>query len=570
MGRRKLSEWRLSRRHLLASSLAVAGIATIPGSQDRVRASSVQAYVDGRGHDPHGRIVGTYPPEMFRSFLHGVASGDPLPRSVVLWTRVTPAPQAVPGSGLGPDTTVEWEIARDEGFTATVATGTAVATAARDHTIHVDSQGLEPATTYFYRFRILDGAQAGDVSPVGRTRTTPADDADMKTLNLAVCSCANYESGYFRAYSDIAAREEIDAVIHLGDYIYEYASGVNPGKSGVSRPFVPTWELLRRSDYQARYGHYRMDPELQAAHAAAPWVVIWDDHEIVDNWHRGGALGHDMFAGPWEPRCEAGMRAYLDWMPVRATNPADGGRLYRSVRFGTLAELHMLDLRTYRSGPGVLRPASSGTRQSIMGQEQFDWLRGKLSTTDTTWSVIGNSVMMSAVNLVGIDPRVGSQLAGMIGGDTLAELTPSMNPDQWDGYPADRDRLLAEIAARRPDGSTVFLTGDIHSEWAGVLRRDDRVIAAELVGSSVSATNVDDRLGLPVGNPVSQAAQRHLRSCNPHFSHIKLDDHGYLLVTFDRSGVDARWMRVDDVEAPGSPVRQGYALRYQDGQLRPL
>lgn len=558
-------KWRLSRRHLLASSLAVGGAAAIPGSQDRVRATSVQSYVDGRGHDPNGRIVGSYPPERHRAFMHGVASGDPLPRSVVLWTRVTPAPQAVPGSGFGPDTPVRWEIARDAEFTDVVRTGDAVASAEQDHTVHADPFGLEPATTYYYRFRVTGGELTGEVSPVGRTATVPDDDADVDKLTLAVCSCANYETGYFRAYSDIAERDDIDVVVHLGDYIYEYANGYKPGKSGVTRAFVPTWEVTTRADYQARYGHYRMDPELQAAHAAAPWVVTWDDHEFSDNWHPDGAKGHDMFAGPWEERRDAAMAAYFDWMPVRASSPAEGGRLYRSLRFGTLAELHMLDLRSYRSGPGVLRPTGGGDGHTIVGQEQFTWLNRKLATSDTTWSLIGNSVMMSSVNLLGADPLVRPALAELLGGETIAELGPGMNPDQWDGYPADRERLLAEIAAHRPDASTVFLTGDIHSEWAGRLRRDGRVIAAELVTTSVSATNVDDRLGLPVGNPVSRAAEAHLLRTNPQFSHLDLDNHGYLLVTVDPQGVDARWMRVDDVEKAGSPVREGHRLRYTQG-----
>lgn len=567
MDRRK---WRLSRRHLLASSLVLGGTAAIPGSQDRVRATSVQAYVDGSGHDPNGQIVGSFPPEMYRVFMHGVASGDPLPRSVVLWTRVTPAPQAVPGSGLGADTPLRWEVARDEEFREIVATGEVVATATRDHTVHVDPFGLEPATTYFYRFVVTAGPHAGEISPVGRTRTVPDDDADVAEFTLAVCSCANYEAGFFSAYSDIAARDEVDVVIHLGDYIYEYANGVKPGKSGVSRPFVPAWEVTKRSDYEARYGHYRMDSELQAAHAAVPWVVTWDDHEFSDNWNPHSAKGHNMFIGPWEERRDAAMAAYFEWMPVRATSPAEGGRLYRSLRFGTLAELHMLDLRSYRSGPGVLRPAGGGKGHTILGQEQFTWLRRKLATSDTAWSLIGNSVMMSPVNLIGMDPLVQPALSELLGGDAVAEFGPNMNADQWDGYPADRERLIAEIADLRPDGSTVFLTGDIHSEWAGRLRHEERVIAAELVTSSVSATNVDDRLGLALGNHVSRAAEAHLLSSNPHFSHLDLDNHGYLLVTVDYKGVAARWMRVDDVEVAGSPVRVGHAVRYEDGHFHEL
>lgn len=564
--------WRLSRRHLLVTGLAVGGATALPAPQDAVRARSLQAYVDGSDHDPLGRTMGAYPTEIHHAFMHGVASGDPLPGTVILWTRVTPSPQAVPGSGRGADTTLRWDVASDEDFMNIVRSGEVVATSATDHTVHVDPHELKPATTYYYRFEVIDGPMAGQVSPAGRARTAPADNADLESVQMAVCSCANYESGYFRAYGDIAERAqagEIDLVVHLGDYIYEYASGDNPGKSGVTRAFEPTWELESIGDYRARYGHYRRDPELQAAHAAATWVVTWDDHEFADNWNAHDAKQHTLFQGPWEKRRDGAMRAYFDWLPVRGEAPADGGRLYRSLRFGTLAELHMLDLRSYRSGPG-LRPVAGEGQHTIMGQEQFAWLSRKLSTTDARWALIGNSVMFSPVNLVGLDPKVRPVIAPLLGGDVVAELGPHMNPDQWDGYPADRERLLDQLADERPDASTIFLTGDIHSEWAGVINHRGRVLGAELVTTSVSATNMDDRMGLARGNLVSRLAVQHLLGRNPHFRHINLDDHGYMLVKVTKDEVTARFLRVDDVEAPGAAIHEGYALRFADGRLEEL
>lgn len=552
----------------------------IPSSLDRVRASSVQSYTDAAEASAGQHTPEPYPEVSHHAFMHGVASGDPLPTTVVLWTRVTPTPAAVPGSGLGPDVPLTWEIATDDGFTHLVAEGTATATVAEDHTVHIDPHGLQPATTYFYRFTVAGlseaseaseaSAIAGAVSPTGRTRTTPVADADVERLNLAVCSCANFESGYFSTYSDIAQRAEageVDVVIHLGDYIYEYASGVNPGKSGVSRPFAPSWEIVTAADYRVRYGHYRRDSELQAAHAAAPWVVTWDDHELANNAHADGAEGHDILEGSWEDRKKAAMGAYFDWMPVRATNPAEGGRLYRSLRFGTLAELHMLDLRSYRSNSGLVWQGGKQESPTMMGQEQFAWLSGKLATTNTTWSLIGTSVMLSELNLFGIESAVATQLAGLVGADAVSELGPNLNPDQWDGYPADRERLLNQIAESRPDGSTVFLTGDIHSEWAGRISRDEEVIAAELVCASITAANVDDALGLPVGNALSASAENHVLTHNPHFEHVNLDHHGYLMVTIDQAGVTAQWRRVDNVEVAGSPVHPGPTLRYSGGSF---
>lgn len=340
---------------------------------------------------------------------------------------------------------------------------------------------------------------------------------------------------------------------------------MNPGKSGVTRPFSPSWEILSRADYRVRYGQYRRDAELQAAHAALPWIVTWDDHELANNAHAEGAEGHDIFEGSWEERKAAAMGAYFDWMPVRATNPAEGGRLYRSLRFGTLAELHMLDLRTYRSSSGLLWSGRGDRSGSMMGQEQFAWLSGKLATTDTTWALIGTSVMISPLNLIGNESVAATQMAQLVGAESAAELGPNLNPDQWDGFPADRERLLTQIAEHRPDASTLFLTGDIHSEWAGVVSHQDAVIGAEIVCSSVSAANVDDALGLPVGNVLSRQAESHVLRQNPHFHHVNLDYHGYALVTIEPAGVTAQWMRVDDVEVAGSPVRMGPALRFADG-----
>lgn len=525
----------VSRRHVLISTAAVGAAAALPVSG--VRATPAGAH---------------------QCFQHGVASGDPLPTTVILWTRVTPTAEAAPGSRSGGDVPVTWQVALDEDFSTVVREGTAWATAARDHTVHVDPFGLAPDTAYFYRFLVQATA-----SPVGRTRTTPADDASPGALRLAVASCANWESGYFSAYRDIAERAragEIDVVVHLGDYLYEYATGEYAGKSGVTRPFDPPWEIVTDRDYRIRHGQYRRDPDLQAAHAAAPWVVTWDDHELANNAHADGAEGHDHTDGDWGTRRAAAMGAYLDWLPVRATSPVAGGRLYRSLKFGRLAELHMLDLRTYRSAPAAFRAAN--LEASMMGQEQFEWLSNKLSTSDTTWSLVGNSVMISPLDLFNLDPRASAPLSDLTGASSNGQLNPELNPDQWDGYPADRERLLSQIADARADASTVFLTGDIHSEWAARVSFGGRVIGTELVCSSVTAPNVDDLLKLPRAHPVSLHAQDFVMANNPHFRHVNLDDHGYLIVNLQTDLLRASWMRVDDVERADSSVHVGEVRQF--------
>ncbi|MEJ5997808.1 alkaline phosphatase D family protein [Corynebacterium sp. H130] len=546
----------ISRRNFLRGAAGVGAVTMLPGSLNAANAGNFSDLIERDLADRHE--PGKLNDAEFRPFMHGVASGDPLPTSVVLWTRVTPNPEAVPGSGKGPDVALRWEMALEIDFTRVVASGDVLATAVHDHTVHVEPWGLNPDTEYYYRFRIVGGEFDGTTTPVGRTKTAPAPQTTPKQLNFAVCSCANFESGYFAAYSDIAVKAaagDIDVVVHLGDYIYEYASGVYAGKHGVVRSHEPTWEIVSLADYRTRYGRYRRDYALQAAHAAAPWVVMWDDHEIANNAWEHGAPGHTGWHGDWQQRRSSAMQAYMEWLPVRGMAPSQGGHIYRSLRFGTLAELTMLDLRSYRDQPEILNlKRAADSDRTIMGAEQFAWLQGKLERPETRWNIVGTSVMISPVSLVGMESAVGDVVRRMIGDETQAV---PYNLDQWDGYMADRARLLEVLAQRshaHPEVGTVFLAGDIHSEWATTVRHDDQVVAAELVCSSVSAPNVDDALGLPTDNPVTQRAERHLRDANPHVSHVDLDAHGYGLVAITQVGVSMTFQRVADVEVAGSPI----------------
>jgi alkaline phosphatase D len=246
-----------------------------------------------------GPAVRRAPSAVSGVFLHGVASGDPLPDAVILWTRVTPVATATPGSGVGPAVTVEWEIAEDDDFDRIVLHGEARTGPERDHTVKVDARGLDPATTYWYRFRTQ-----GTTSPAGRTRTAPDADADVPRLRMAVVSCANMQAGWFTAYRHLAERRDLDLVVHLGDYFYEYG----PGQVSdlIVRPHDPPWETVTLADYRRRHAQYKADKDLQALHAVAPWVITWDDHESANDAWSGGASNHTPGAeGDWPVRAIA-------------------------------------------------------------------------------------------------------------------------------------------------------------------------------------------------------------------------------------------------------------------------
>ncbi|MEV6049677.1 alkaline phosphatase D family protein [Streptomyces sp. NPDC052107] len=469
------------------------------------------------------------------AFLHGVASGDPLPDGVLLWTRVTPTPDAVPGSGVGPDTEVSWVVARDKAFTSIVAKGTVTATAASDHTVKADVRGLQPATDYWFRF-----SAGGTDSPVARTRTAPAADATVSSLRFGVVTCANWEAGYFAAYRHLAARSDLDAWLHLGDYIYEYKSGEYAARGTVVRPHAPANEIITLADYRIRHARYKTDPDLQALHLKAPVVAIWDDHEFADNAWSGGAVNHTEGAeGTWTARKAAAKQAYFEWMPVRT---AIEGTTYRRLRFGKLADLSLLDLRSFRSQQAA---AGSGSvddpDRTITGRAQLDWLKAGLKASDTKWRLVGNSVMIAPF-------VVGSLTADLL--KPLAELLDlpqdgiGVNTDQWDGYTHDRRELLDHLRSNAI-GNTVFLTGDIHMSWANDVPVDAGTYplspsaATEFVITSVTSDNLDDIVKVPEGT-VSALAAPLIEAANRHVHWVDTDRHGYgvLDITADRAQMD--------------------------------
>ncbi|MFG2886127.1 alkaline phosphatase D family protein [Streptomyces sp. NPDC048297] len=469
------------------------------------------------------------------AFPHGVASGDPLPDGVLLWTRVTPTPEAVPGSGLGPDTQVSWVVARDKALTNVVARGSTVARAASDHTVKADVRGLAPATDYWFGF-----SAGGTDSPVARTRTAPAADASVSGLRFGVVSCADWEAGWFSAYRHLAARGDLDAWLHLGDYIYEYESGAYAARGKVIRPHAPAHEILTLADYRMRHAKYKTDPDLQALHHKAPVVAIWDDHEFADNSWSGGAVNHTEGAeGTWTARQAAAKQAYFEWMPVR---PAVAGTTYRRLRFGKLADLSLLDLRSFRSQQAATASGSvDDPDRTITGRAQLDWLKAGLKASDTKWRLVGNSVMISPFSFGSLSADLFKPLAKLLG---LPQEGIATNTDQWDGYTDDRRELLGHLRANAI-GNTVFLTGDIHMAWANDVPYDagtyplSASAATEFVVTSVTSDNLDDIVKVPEGT-VSAIASPVIRAANRHVHWVDTDRHGYgvLDITAARAQMD--------------------------------
>jgi alkaline phosphatase D len=469
------------------------------------------------------------------AFLHGLASGDPLPGGILLWTRVTPVAEATPGSGLGPDTEVSWVVATDKALANVVTKGSATATAASDHTVKADIRGLQPATDYYFRF-----SAGGTDSPVARTRTAPAADAAVTGLRFGVVSCANWEAGHFSAYRHLAARGDLDAWLHLGDYVYEYGTGEYGTRDTVVRPHAPAHEILTLADYRVRHGRYKTDPDLQSLHAAAPVVAIWDDHELANDAWSGGAENHtEGTEGAWSARQAAAKQAYFEWMPVRT---AVAGTTYRRLRFGRLADLSLLDLRSFRSQQAAVgNGAVDDPDRTLTGRAQLDWLKAGLTSSDTTWRLVGNSVMISPFAIGSLTADLLKPLAELLG---LPKEGLALNPDQWDGYTDDRRELLAHLRANAVR-NTVFLTGDIHMAWANDVPVNagtyplSASAATEFVVTSVTSDNLDDLVKAPEGS-ISAIAAPVIKAANRHVHWVDTDRHGYgvLDVTADRAQMD--------------------------------
>jgi alkaline phosphatase D len=454
-------------------------------------------------------------------FRHGVASGDPLTDRVILWTRVTPAD---PGSTSPIE--VRWRIGSDPAVSRTIAQGAIQTTSDRDFTVKVDATGLAPGRRYYYLFE-----SGGDRSPVGRTRTLPAGDVDR--IRLASVCCSNYPAGFFNVYRCIANRTDLDAVIHVGDYIYEFQDGVYGEGSGLLRIPEPRREAVTLSDYRIRYATYRSDPDLQEAHRQHPFILVWDDHEITNDTWADGAANHnpERGEGDWATRKAAAYRAYLEWLPIRESTEA-GIRLYRGFRFGNLVDLLMLDTRALRDRQvattdleGLVNPA-----RSILGAAQETWLFDALRSSTqagTGWRVLGQQVMFSRV----VPPGQSVMLS-----------------DTWEGYQASRDRVLDLLETERVR-DVAILSGDLHSSWAFDVTRNpwsgyqatgEGSLAVEFLTPAISSPPL-------FSGPGRRELAPFLRALSPHLKFLDGDSRGYVLLDITRAQIRGEWYFVPSV-----------------------
>ncbi len=471
-------------------------------------------------------------------FLHGVASGDPLCDRVIIWTRVTPDADARPGSGCGRRVLVRWEVAADPRFRRRVARGLEITGPEDDHTVKVDVDNLAPATTYYYRFHYRD-----EVSATGRLRTAPRRNADVRSLRFGLASCSNFEGGFFSAYRHMARREDLDFVLHVGDYIYEYQPGAYGPGAAIGRIHDPGNEIVTLSDYRRRHAQYKADADMQSLHAAHSFICTWDDHELTnDAWNAGAENHQPATEGSFETRRANAYRAYFEWMPIRLPHPwRQPTRIYREFHWGSLADLSMLDLRQYRDQQPAsgLDPRKDDPSRVIVGREQLDWLKENLGESEATWKLIGNSVMITPVDFrQPLPPGVLEQLGLMMG--------VPFNVDSWDGYTDDRRELLEHVADNGID-NVAFLTGDIHSSWACDIPRSSTSpsVAVEFVGTSITSDNLNEILGVPP-RTVSPQFEAVFQAGNPHIKYLEFDSHGYSVVDVTPERMQMDWHYISD------------------------
>ncbi len=518
-------------------------------------------------------------------FLHGVASGDPSHDAVILWTRVTPE--------VDGEITVGWEVATDTVFENVVTNGETTTNTDRDYTIKVDATGLEAGTRYFYRFM-----QSDTISEVGAATTLPQ--GAIEQVKFAVLSCANFPAGHFNVYALAAQQEDLDAVIHLGDYIYEYARGeyASENAAELGREVMPEGELLTLSDYRTRYAQYRGDSSLTGLHAKVPFITVWDDHEVANDTWQHGAENHNEGEGDFDARKQAALQAYFEWLPIRPWREGNHEEIYRSFSFGDLVDLHMLDTRVLaRDKPldyvDFIDPATqvmdsqkfmaevTGSERTLLGAEQLQWLQANLLTATGKWQVLGQQVLMGSMMLPAAiamqklsvtefgelaalaqiaarweakDPTITTvEYSFLI--ENQHRLTPEVmallqmpavpyNLDAWDGYAYEREVVLA--TAKSNGCNLVVLAGDTHNAWANDLidSLGDKV-GVEFATSSVSSPGLEYYLGIPADQQTQVEAG--ILEMVPGLKYTNLRDRGFMVMTFTKDQVRSDWHYVDTI-----------------------
>ncbi|MNU64731.1 Alkaline phosphatase D precursor [compost metagenome] len=554
---------KISRRELIQKSLFGFGALSLPvaftGCNDGSDDESTEAQAD---------------------FLHGVASGDPLQDKVILWTRLTPV-------DLSTRLKVTWEIATDNQFKQNLKTGVVETTKTDDFTVKVDAAGLQANTIYYYRFHF-----GNKISSVGQTKTLPIS---TNKVTFAVCSCSNYPAGYFYVYREMA-KQNVDVIIHLGDYIYEYGAdgyaAEDAVKLGRTLPIDNNKEIIKLDDYRKRYALYRQDKDLQAAHQRHPFIVIWDDHELANDTWRDGAENHQSDEGSFSDRKLAALQAYFEWMPIRPVTSTDHLNIYRQFNFGSLVELTMLDTRIiardkqleyadYMTAAGLnaqkFQVDLTDPKRTLMGYTQRDWLVDKLKQSTATWNVIGQQVLMSKMWIPAeLLLSLGQITSGGASAETLAKMNAQItelvtlklrleqgdptltaqektrvttvvpyNLDAWDGYYAERETVYESLA--NLNKKVIVLAGDTHNAWASYLySQKGQYVGVELATSSVSSPGLEKYLSIPMAQ--LQQFEFAFTTLIDELAYCNLNQRGYLLVTLDQAQVQSNWIFVDSIK----------------------
>ncbi len=529
-----------------------------------------------------------YTPAQFR---YGVASGDPLATSVILWTHAK-------RPNLEGDVYLNWQVASDATFNSIVSSGNVIATIAAGNTAKVDATGLAPDNTYFYRF----GDESGVYSAVGTTRTLPS--ASASSVKFAVFSCTLYSAGFFNVY-DSAVNSGAQFAIHLGDYIYEYGSDpakfgntvvsdpANPATStttavGLGRVVTPANDIVSLNDYRTRYAQYRLDANLQALHAKMPWITIWDDHEFANNAYMDGAQNHDpLTQGTWTARKAVAAQAYHEWMPIRTPDVSNLLKIYRKFDFGTLFSLHMLDTRIegrtkqvygyygdpfdahvqpyawadYAAGLTPVSGVYPDAANKMISNTQFNWLTGNIATATTTWQIIGNQDIMaklwypqSVVAAFANGPAAFSTAVGTYLAGPRTEFKIPINMDSWDGYPIQRETLLQTIKATGK--KLVVLSGDSHNAWFNNLKSLDGTsqIGVEFATTSVTAPGYESAGLGGLASTIDGSSPSIANTNGTGFgllSDVNYSDtirRGYLLMTVTAANVKGEFVFVDNIK----------------------
>ncbi|WP_433847184.1 alkaline phosphatase D family protein [Acinetobacter proteolyticus] len=536
------------------------------------------------------------------SFEHGVASGDPLQDRVILWTRLTPSESSA-------RLQVTWEIALDQQFKQIIKTDKVTTTASQDFTVKVDATGLKPDQSYFYRFIFGD-----KVSPVGQTKTLPSS---ATKVSFAVCSCSNYPAGYFYVYREMA-KQNVDVVIHLGDYIYEYGAdgyaAEDAAKLGRTLAADNNKEIIKLDDYRKRYALYRKDKDLQALHHRHPFIVIWDDHELANDAWREGAENHQPNEGSFLERKLAALQAYFEWMPIRPVDDQHT-KIYRQFDFGNLVQLTMLDTRiiardeqldyaNYMTANGLdiakFQADLTNPARTLMGYTQRDWLIGKLQQSTANWNVLGQQILMTKMlvpaelllalaEITAGNPsadtlnKMNAQITELVtlkvrlqkGDPTLTAqekarvlMVAPYNLDAWDGYFAEREIVYAALAQLKK--KVVVLAGDTHNAWSSNLySKDGAFVGVELATSSVSSPGLEKYLNIPLAQ--LQQFEFAFTTLIDELNYCNLNQRGYLIVQFDAAQVQSQWIYVDSIKKPEYVIDQsrGYQLSL-DKNLLPV